>query len=87
MSCRANVANAPDSVVRAAQGGVASLSPQREQRGSGGALVQVCGDKQGGETPLLSPPSWQCAANVKNLPGFRAGMQTRLKILESVPKA
>lgn len=48
--------------------------------------MRVCVDKQGGETPLLSPPSRQYAANVKNLPRFRGGMQNQMKILVSVPK-
>lgn len=49
-------------------------------------LVQVCRDKQGIDSPLLSPPSQHYAANVEKLPGFRAGMQTQLKILRSLPK-
>lgn len=50
-------------------------------------LVQVCREKQGIDSPLLSPPSQHYAANVEKLPGLRAGIQTQLKILRSLPKA
>lgn len=49
-------------------------------------LVHVCRDKQGIDSSLLSPPSPHYVANVENLPGFRAGMQTHLKILRSFVK-
>lgn len=50
-------------------------------------LVQVSKEKQGIDSPLLSPPLQHYAANVEKLPGFRAGIQTQLKILRSLPKA